>query len=186
MVIRTVGLAVVVMLLMAGVSRAQEMSKEMSLLKGDIGSWNAEIRMFDPEGKVQESSKGTETNVMLGNMWIISHFKAEMMGMAFEGSSQIGYNPDNKKYVGTWVDSMSPYAMATEGEYDEKTQTLTSHGSGKGPDGSEMKMKMTTTHNKDGSRLFTMYGEMPDGKSMKMMEILYTRAQDGESKPAAK
>ncbi len=106
------------------------------------------------------------------------------MGMQFEGSGQTGFNPETKKYTGTWVDSMSPYAMATEGTWDEKTQTFTQHGTGKDGTGTEMKMKMTSVYNKDGTRLFTMSGAMPDGKEMKMMEILYSKSKSGDAKPA--
>jgi Protein of unknown function (DUF1579) len=157
-----------------------EISPEMKLLAGDVGDWDCEIRMFGPDGSA-DTTKGTETNFMLGNMWIISHFKGEMMGMPFQGSSQTGFNPETKKYTGSWVDSMSPHAMTMEGEYDEATKTFTSHGVGKDPAGTEMKMKMTTRHNDDGTRLFTMYGEV-EGQSMKMMEILYTRAKANKPK----
>jgi hypothetical protein len=165
----------------AGLGLAQEPPKEMEHFKGDVGTWNCEIRMFgDPSGK-PDVSKGSETISMLGGMWMISHFKGEMMGMSFEGSSQMGFNPETKKYTGTWVDSMSPYAMTTEGTWDEKTQTLTQTGTGKDASGNEAKMKMTSVYNKDGSRLFSMFMPMPDGKEMKTMEILYTKAKGGDA-----
>ncbi|HMP79142.1 MAG TPA: DUF1579 domain-containing protein [Pirellulaceae bacterium] len=171
------GCAVVVAWLFSAASWAQDGSDAMERFKGHVGTWNAEIRMYgDPSGDPQVS-KGTETNVMLGSMWLISHFKGDMMGMEFEGSSQLGYNPDTKKYVGTWVDSMSPYAMSTEGTWDERTKTLTQIGTGKDETGSEMRMKMTTAENSDGSRLFTMYMPGPDGEEFRVMEIHYTKAK---------
>ena len=161
-----------------------EISPEMKLLAGDAGDWDCEIRMFNPDGTSAPPTKGTEKSFMLGNMWIIGHFKGEMMGMSFEGASQTGFNPDTKKYTGTWVDSMSPHAMTMEGTYDEATKTFTSYGASKDPAGNEMKMKMTTKYNSDGSRLFTMYGEQ-EGESMKMMEILYTRAKGSSAKASS-
>ncbi len=184
MKIRTCQFAALIMLLSAGFGMAQDPPKEMERLNADVGTWDCEVRMFgDPSGK-PEISKGTETSFMLGGMWLVGHFKGEMMGMPFEGCSQTSFNPETKKYTGTWVDSMSPHAMATEGTWDEKTKTLTQAGTGKDVTGTEMKMKMTSAYNKDGTRLFTMFGAMPDGKEMKMMEILYTKAKSGDAKSA--
>ncbi|HMO12873.1 MAG TPA: DUF1579 domain-containing protein [Pirellulaceae bacterium] len=166
------------LLLFMGTSQAQQSAPEaMKAFQWEVGTWNAEIRMYgDPEGQ-PEISKGTETIFMLGDMWLISHFKGEMMGMKFEGSSQMSFNPQTKKYTGTWVDSMSPYAMSLEGTWDEQTKTLTQVGTGMDESGNEMKMKMTNVHNDDGSRLFTMYMQDPGGNEMKAMEIHYTKAK---------
>ncbi len=150
---------------------------EMNRLKADVGTWDAEVKMFTPGNPEPEVSKGTETNIMLGDMWLISHFKGSAMGSEFQGCGQTGFDPDKKKYVGTWVDSMSPHAMTMEGTWDEATRTLTNLGTGKDPAGNEMKTKMTSVYNKDGSRTFTMYGLM-DGQEMKFMEIHYTKSKN--------
>jgi len=149
----------------------------MEHFKKDVGDWDAEMRMFEPGVDKPQTSKGTEHNAMLGDLWIVSHFKGEMMGEPFEGASYTGYNPETKKYFGNWIDSMTPSPMKVEGTWDEDKQTMTSIGSGMGPDGAEMKMKMITTYPKDGSRLFTMFMAMPDDTEMKMMEIHYTRSK---------
>jgi hypothetical protein len=149
---------------------------EMKHLKAEVGTWDAEVKMFNDPNAPPEVSKGTETNFMLGEMWMISHFKGNLMGMEFQGSSQNGFDPVKKKYVGAWVDSMSPYPMHIEGSWDEVTKTMTSIGTGKDPAGKDSKSKMVLVHNKDGSRTFTMYMLM-DGQEMKMMEIHYTRAK---------
>jgi len=187
MCVRICQLSALIILLFAGIAAAQEPPKEMERLKADVGTWDCEIRMFAEDPTNPQVSKGTETNVMLGGMWLISHFNGEMMGMPFQGNGQFGYNPSTKKYTGTWVDTMSPYPVTMEGTWDEKTQTLTQMGTGKDPQGNEMKMKITTVYNKDGSRLFTMYSMMPNNETVKMMEISYTKSKTGEAKsPAGK
>ena len=66
--------------------------------------------------------------------------------MAFEGRGQFGYDPAKKKYVGTWIDSMSPTLRVLEGTYDAKTKTLTYKGDGVCPiDGSKLLQRMVTT-----------------------------------------
>ncbi len=181
----TILFSIAVLLVAATDTRAQD-PDAMKLFKADVGDWNCEIRMFEPGSDQPQVSKGTETNKMLGDMWLISHFKGEMMGMPFEGASFTGYNAETKKFHGTWIDSMSPFPMANEGNWDETTRTMTSTGTGKDPTGAEMKYKMTMVH-KDGARHFTMF-MVDDEDETKMMEIHYTRAKGesakGESKAA--
>ncbi len=107
-----------------------------------------------------------------------------MAGMPFEGASYTGYNAETKKYFGNWIDSMSNSPMNVEGSWDEKSQTLTSTGAGKGPDGSDMKFKMITVYKKDHSRLWTMSMIGPDNAEVKLMEILYTKAKVQHHEPA--
>lgn len=152
---------------------------EMKHLRADVGTWDAEIKFFGNPNSPPEVSKGTETNFMLGDYWLISHFKGTIMGMEFQGSSQTGYDPAKKKYVGAWVDSLSPYPMHLEGTWDEATKTMTSHAVGKDPLGNETKSKMVVVYNGDGSRTFTMYA-IADGHEQKMMEVRYTKAKSGD------
>ena len=186
MIRQVIHCASLIVILSARICAAQEPPKEMEHLKADVGTWDCEIRMWNPTDPKAEPavSKGSETNVLMGGMWLISHFKGEMMGMPFEGSGQFGFSPDSKKYAGTWVDTMSPYGMTVEGTWDEKTQTLTQMGTGKDPTGTEQKMKMTTVHNKDGTRVFTIFAMMPNDETMKVMEMKYTKAKQSDSKAA--
>jgi hypothetical protein len=156
--------------------RAEE-GDTAKLFKRDVGTWNVVVKMFADPNAEPTVSKGKETNFMLGDKWLISHFKGEIFGAAFEGSSQTGFDPKKKKIMGTWVDTMSPFPMQIEGTFDEKTQTLTTIGIGRDPAGNEAKTKMVTTYNKDGTRTFTMYGVM-DGKEAKMMQLQYTKAEE--------
>ena len=78
-------------------------------MKRDVGAWNVVIKMFgDPSGE-PAVGKGTETNVMLGDLWLIGRFKGDIMGASFEGLRQTGFDPEKKKFVASWVDSKTPY-----------------------------------------------------------------------------
>ena len=145
---------------------------EHEMLKKDVGTWDATVEMFMDPGGAPGVSKGTETVSMLGGFWQVSEFKSEMMGQPFEGRGAMGYDPAKKKYVGTWVDSMTPGYYTTEGTYDPATKTLTATMEGPGPDGAIAKTKETTEWKDADTRVFTMYG--PDAKSV-MMRITYKR-----------
>ena len=107
-------------------------------------------------------SKGVEVNTMMtGGLWLLSKFEGDFGGMKFEGRGQFGYDPTKKKYVGTWVDSMTPTISVLEGTYDAKTKTMTYVGDGFDP-GTKAKytQKMVTTTKDDGTRVFTLYMTM--------------------------
>ena len=178
MAIRTMWCALTVLLLAGGASAQEpEAPKEMELYKHDVGEWECDMKMWTDPSAEPMATKGTESNRMLGGMWLISHFKADFGGMTFEGCGQFGYDVEKKKYVGAWVDSMNPFASHMEGTYDAATKTLTQYGTGKNPDGSPMKSKSVVVY-KDGGRVFTMYSQGPGGKDdwIKMMEIVYKKA----------
>lgn len=167
----------VVGLLLVAMSSQQARAADdgLALLKRDVGTWDCEVKVFADPTAAPAVSKGVETNFMVGDHWLIGHFKGSVMGMDFQGASQTTYDAEKKKFVGTWVDSMSPHPMKTEGSWDEKTQTLTTVGTGKDPSGADMKTKMVVVYGKDESRVFSMY-QVVNGAEMKMMEIKYTKS----------
>lgn len=146
----------------------------MSVLKRDIGTWDCEVRFYpDPKSK-PTLSKAVETNIMVGDVWLVTDFKGEMAGAAFHGSSQMGYDPQKKKYIGSWVDSAGPYPTAMEGTYDAAKQTLTIVGTGKDPNGAEMKMKLVTVYKENDTRTMSMFIEA-GSEWMRVMEVDYQR-----------
>ncbi|QEH31985.1 hypothetical protein OJF2_04520 [Aquisphaera giovannonii] len=153
---------------------------EHKILAAEEGTWDATIKSFEagPES-APTVSKGVEVNtVMAGGLWVASSFKGDFGGMTFEGRGQYGYDPYKKKYVGTWVDSMSPSLIVLEGTYDAATKTLSYAGDGVCPiDNSKLGMRMVTVAKEDGRRVFTLYatGTPTGGKEAKMMEIEYTK-----------
>ena len=124
-------------------------------------------------------SKGVEVNtVMPGGLWVLSKFRGDFGGVAFEGHGQFGYDPLKKKYVGSWIDSMSPSLSVLEGTYDAQTRTMTLEGDGVDP-GTKTKytQRMVTTTKDDDTRVFTLYMKF-DGAGddeIKFMEITYTK-----------
>src|SRR5262245_54003481 len=170
-------------LLSARLASAQDIDPAKQM-KRDVGAWDVVIRMFGDPSRPPAVSKGTESKFMLGDTWLISHFKGEIMGTTFEGLRQTGFDPEKKEFVASWVDSTSRYPTHMEGTWDDEAQTMTLAGTGKGPSGNEMKTKMVVTYNKDGSHISTMYAIM-HAQEMKMMEFHYTRV-DGKGAKSEK
>ncbi len=148
---------------------------EHQKLAQDVGVWDAKVQVWlDPDAE-PEVNKAVEKNQMMGDFWLVSEFKGSMMGAPYSGRSQTGYDPIKKMYVGTWIDSMSPHVMTTEGNIDENGDLVLT-GSGidcitKQP----MTCKMIGRTNADGTRTFEMHAPGPDGNMMKIMQIDYTK-----------
>lgn len=155
-------------------------TEEHKILAADAGTWDAVIKTYmgGPDAEPM-TSKGTETNTVLtGGLWVCSEFKGEFGGMPFEGRGQFGYDTLKKKYVGTWIDSMTPSISVLEGNYDAKTRTMTYEGDGvDAASKAKFHQKMVTTTKDDGTRVFTLYMTMAatGDKEVKFMEITYTK-----------
>lgn len=159
---------------LASVVQAQEFPKpgpEHELLKKSEGTWTAVCKMTDGS----ESKAEAVYKMECGGLWLRSHFKGDFGGAPFEGIGLDSYDPEKKKFIGIWVDSMSTSPMMMEGTYDEKTKTLTSVGQAKGPDGQPAKYKAVTKHKDDDHQTFQMFLVGADGKDNLMMTIEYTR-----------
>jgi hypothetical protein len=105
----------------------------------------------------------------------VTEFKSEMMGQPFEGRGVEGYDAAKKKYVGTWVDSMSSGLSISESTYDAAKKTMTGWIEGPDMSGKTSKMKAVTEQKDPDTRVFTMYMGGPDGKEAPAMRITYKR-----------
>jgi hypothetical protein len=144
---------------------------EHQVLKGSVGTWDATIEHFMP-GQEAHTAKGVETAKLVGGLWLVSDFKGDMMGAPFEGHAVAGYDSNKKKYVGTWIDTMSVGKYDTEGTYDAATKTMTERIEGPGMDGKPAKWKAVTEWKDADTRVFSMYD---DGKESPSMRITYKR-----------
>ncbi|QDU60196.1 hypothetical protein Pan216_10340 [Planctomycetes bacterium Pan216] len=166
--------AAAIVLIGVGSLRAED---PRELLKREAGTWEAEVKMYMPGSEGPVTSKGTETNRIIGEgVWLISEFNGDFGGTKFTGFGEYGYDPVKKKYVGAWVDSMTPFLSTMEGEYDPSTKSLTMMSKGRDVrTGKEITTKMVTKYESDTERSLTMLNLTPDGKEVKMMEINYTK-----------
>lgn len=150
---------------------------EHQILQQDAGAWDATVEMWMAPGQPPAVSKGTETNTLCcGGLWLYTDFNSDMMGAPFQGHGVMGYDPAKKKYVGTWVDSMSVALSVMENTYDAATKTMTGFMEGPDPSGKMIKMKMVNEWKDAGeTRVFTMSMPGPDAKDVPTMRITYKR-----------
>ena len=177
--LRLVAAAALAAALPAMSARAQmPPTPEHQALETEVGEWDADVKIWHAPDAEPMESKATETNKMLGKLWLLSDFNGDFGGMKFAGHMQLGYDPVKKKFVGTWIDTMSPFLQTMEGTYDEKTKTSTMIATGVDmATGKESKSKMITRHEGADKKVFEMLMpvEGEDDKWWKMMEVNYTR-----------
>jgi hypothetical protein len=142
---------------------------EHEKLKKFAGDWDATVSVGGAE------SKGFSKNTLgLGGYWLITEFKTTLGDMPFEGKGTTGYDFTKKKYVSSWVDSMTPSLMIGEGEFSKDGKTYTELGEANGPDGKPMKMKSVYEWPNDDTMIFTMNTTAGD-KDQEMLKITYHR-----------
>jgi hypothetical protein len=110
-----------------------------------------------------------------GGLCLISTFKAQMMGGAFEGHGLTTYDPAKKKYVGSWTDSMSTGMAVGESTYDAAKKTWTGWMEGPDMTGKVTRSRSVIEWKGENTRVFRMYGAGPDGKEVLGMTITLTR-----------
>ena len=180
--LRLNSLVLLLALLSVGVAQSDAQgpppSKEHELLKRDLGSWKAELKMWMAPGEEPQGFAAEEINSSIGEYWVVSNFKGDFGGFDFKGHGVFGYDAQKKKFVGSWVDSSNPNAMHMIGTYDKESDTLTYETKGVGPTGEPVVGKATTVYKKDGTRVYTMYQKMGESDEMtKVMEITYSKAK---------
>jgi uncharacterized protein DUF1579 len=169
----------------ASLARGQEghaipkATAEHERLAKDVGTWDATVKSWmrgpDSEPTV---SQGVEVVKMLpGGLWAHSEFDGKFGDQEFHGCGQTGYDTKKKKYVGTWVDTMSTEIMMMEGDYDQTSHTVTMYAKGTDPAGKAYDAKMASKREDDDNRVFTMSMKSDEtkGEYVKMMEITYKR-----------
>lgn len=104
--------------------------KEHTWLKQFIGEWETDSEANMGPGQPAMKCKGSLKSRALGEFWIVTDFKAMMMGTEMTGLQQIGYNPQKKKYIGTWIDAMMNHMWVYEGEVDTTGKILTLEAEG--------------------------------------------------------
>lgn len=121
--------------LFAGVAMAQvpEMPKptpEHAWLEKFVGEWTTESKATMGPDQPALECKGELASRKLGGFWVMNELKGDMAGTPMTAIQTIGYDEKRKKYVGTWVDTMSDFMWKYEGSVDKSGKTLTLEADG--------------------------------------------------------
>lgn len=140
------------------------------------GDWKVRSKFYmDPDPATPPMEvEARETIENFGRFWTRSVYESDFMGQPFRGQSTLGYDPEKKEYVSTWIDTMSPTFFNFRGNFEGDTLVM----KGRAYDcmsKMEANYRTTEVHKSPDERVFEMFMELPDGNEFKMMTHVYTR-----------
>jgi len=146
------------------------------LLAGMAGSWSTRTRNWmGPDTPPMEWTGSSEQRMLLGGRFLQQEFAGEMPVGSYNGIGYTGYDNHTRKYVSTWMDSMSTGIMVFEGTAGADGKTITQTARFDDPVQGPMQWR-SVTRIVDGKKfVFEIYSTGKSGKEEKMMEISYTR-----------
>jgi uncharacterized protein DUF1579 len=148
---------------------APKPTKEHEWLKGLAGTWDLTVQCM---GKVE---KATETARMFGDFWLMSEVDGTHMGKPFKGHGMLTFDPDKKKFVGTWCESMNPSLMVSEGTSDASGKTLTMEGECKNMEGKVVRIRSVKEIAGPDAMTLTMFEKDKGPTDPNAMKIEYKR-----------
>jgi hypothetical protein len=141
------------------------------------GEWNVKASFWMPGSPEAMTSDGTAAfKWVLGGRYMRQDYTSQFMGMPFQGIGTTGYDNVGKQYQSTWTDNMSTTIMSEHGQCDGSGKKFSF--TGEMPDPGSGTMLATRTEQVVESQdrfVLTSYAKGPDGKEMKLMELVYTR-----------
>ena len=150
---------------------------EHKFLEPLVGNWQAKVKMWMDPSQPPQTGDGTLTRkAILGGRFIQEEYNGKMGEHPFQGVGTMGYDRAKKKYVSTWMDSMSTAIHMSKGTYDESAKTWTFTNEEDCPiTGERVKMRDVLRIVGPDEQQMTMYRQMGGEKEEKMMEITFTR-----------
>jgi hypothetical protein len=152
--------------------------KEHKWLERLVGDWTTEAEMQAEPGKPRERCKGTERVRSLGGLWILAEGKGDMPGGGTaETLMSLGYDPQKKRVVGTFIASMMTHLWIYEGSLDaaERVLTLETDGPSMAAEGKTAKYRDTMEIVSDDHRVLTSHMLGEDGTWSLFMTAHYRR-----------
>jgi Protein of unknown function (DUF1579) len=154
--------------------------KEHRWLLRLVGDWTYESDLIMEPGKDPMKCTGTESVRSLGDLWILGEGTIEMPGGGPATTLlTLGYNPETKRFVGTWVGSMMTHMWVYDGELDstEKILTLSAEGPDFETPGKTAKYKDVVDFKNDDERVLSSHVLGPDGQWTQFMTANYRRTK---------
>jgi len=155
-----------------------EPQKEHQWLQKLVGEWTCEAEMTMKPGEPPVKSKGTESVRSLGGLWILAEGQGEMPGGGSATTMMtLGYDPQKKRYIGTWVGSMMTHLWVYDGALDAAGSTLTldTEGPSMAGDGKMVRYQDVVEIKDDDHRILASQALGEDGKWRRFMVADYRR-----------
>jgi hypothetical protein len=109
-----------------------EPQKEHQWLQQLVGEWTYEAEATMAPGQAPSKCEGSESVRSLGALWILAEGQGEMPGGGPATTVlTFGYDPQKRRYVGTWIGSMMTHLWVYDGALDAAGSVLTLNAEGR-------------------------------------------------------
>jgi hypothetical protein len=155
-----------------------QVQKEHEWLQKLVGEWTCESECVMEPGQPPAKFTATETVRSLGGLWVLCEGRGEMPdGGTATTIMTLGYDPDKKRFVGTFVGSMMTHLWVYEGDLDPTGTVLTLHTEGPcfTTPGKLVKFNDVIELKGDGHRTLSSYMLGDDGEWHNFMTANYRR-----------
>jgi hypothetical protein len=156
-----------------------EPTKEHQWLHQLIGDWAYEHESAMGPDQPKQKFTGTERVRSVGGLWIVAEGQGEMPGGGLAQTVlTLGYDPQKKRFVGTWYGSMMTNLWVYDGWLDEtgKKLTLETEGPDFANEGKTASYREQIELLSPDHRTFSSSMRGPDGKWTTFMTAHYRRA----------
>ena len=163
--------------------------KEHQWLQKLVGEWTYEVEAMMGPDKPVEKFAGSEAVRSIGDFWVQCEGRGEMCDGSETGGTggtaitvmTLGYDPQKRYFVGTWIGSMMSHLWIYEGSLDasEKVLTLNAEGPNFSAEGKMGKFKDVIELKSDDHRMLTSHMLGDDGTWHQFMTANYHRTKSG-------
>jgi hypothetical protein len=158
-----------------------ELQTEHHWLQKLVGEWKFHSECPTAPGEPPCTSEGTDSVRSIGGAWILAEGRGPMPG---GGDANwiltLGFDPQKKRFVGTWIGSMMTHLWVYDGELNAAGTTLTLNAQGpkmtaEGLGEGTANYREVIEFKGDDHRTFTSFVQGDDGKWMQIMHAEYRR-----------
>jgi hypothetical protein len=142
-----------------------------------VGTWSYEAEAWGP-GQESTKAEGTESVRPLGDLWVLAEGEGTMPdGTPAKSLMMLGYDPTQRRYVGTWIGSMMTHLWVYDGALDAsgRALTLSADGPAMSGDGGMAKYQDVITVESADHRILTARVLGEDGAWTPFMTAHYRR-----------
>lgn len=153
---------------------------EHKLLERLAGEWRFEKRTT-PAGDSQPEilGSGTISAELVGGFFVVGRWSGKVYGADYKAVQSLGYDIQQKKYTGSWIDSSMSYRWDLSGIVDTKSQELAIMASGPAPTGGTCTFR--ERYQFQSADAITIIGEMRQGDTW--VPFLTTRLTRERGRP---
>lgn len=148
-----------------------QQQEEHKWLQQLVGEWDTRgVAEAGPDQPAFEC-EGTEKIRSIGGLWIVADGEINLMGMTASTMLTLGYDPQQQKFIGAWVDSMMNHLWRYEGTLDDSGRKLTllTEGPSYTAPGETAQYKEVLELMNKNEKVWTSYLRSDDGEWVKFM-----------------